>query len=172
MEGDLEVIATPVDFLGVNFYLRQVVAADSSAEFGVTGVDLPEAETTAMGWEVRPESLTKLLLRIEAEYAPPEMAITENGSAWEDEVGGDGTIEDPRRIDYLERHLRAVDEARALGVPVSAYFAWSLMDNFEWTQGYSKRFGLVHVDYSTLARTPKASAHRYRELIAEARARG
>ena len=168
-EGDLDIIATPTDFLGVNFYLRQIVAADPSGEFGVTGVDPVGTEVTAMGWEIHPESLTRLLLRLQRDYQPRELFITENGSAWDDVVTAEGGIDDAARVDYLERHLAAVESAHEQGVLVNGYFAWSLMDNFEWTQGYSKRFGLVYVDYSTLRRTPKASAHRYRQLIAESR---
>lgn len=117
-----------------------------------------------MGWEVHAQTFTELLLRINEDYRPKEIFITENGSAWDDRVV-DGKIEDLNRVSYLERHLDAMFEAKALGVPVNGYFAWSLMDNFEWAYGYEKRFGLIYVDYETQKRIPKSSAHYYRNRI-------
>jgi beta-glucosidase len=119
-----------------------------------------------MGWEVHPQSFTNLLNRINSDYAPKEIYITENGSAWKDEPKADHTIEDTDRVEYLREHLAAMNTAIVQGVPVKGYFAWSLMDNFEWTFGYSKRFGLIYVDYETLERYPKQSAHWYRNHIA------
>lgn len=164
-DGDLDTIATKTDFLGVNYYLRQVVKCDEGSPFfGVSGVDTPGAETTDMGWEINPEALTELLLRITGDYKPNEIYITENGSAWDDQII-DGKIEDSNRIAYLNSHINAVLESKKFGAPISGYFAWSLLDNFEWTHGFSKRFGLIHVDFKTLKRTPKASAHWYKSLI-------
>ena len=165
LDGDLATISTPTDFLGVNFYLRQTVKANQeSSFFRIEGVDTPGTPTTGMGWEINPEALTDLLIRIHADYSPKEIFITENGSAWDDE-NIDGEIEDFQRISYLESHLQAMEAARATGVPIHGYFAWSLLDNFEWTFGFSKRFGLIYVDYQTLARIPKASAKWYRKHI-------
>jgi beta-glucosidase len=117
-----------------------------------------------MGWEVHAETFTKLLKHMYKEYGIKEFFITENGSAWDDKVV-DGKVDDPNRVSYLERHLDAMFQAKAEGVPISGYFAWSLIDNFEWAYGYEKRFGLIHVDYQTQKRTPKSSAYYYRERI-------
>lgn len=164
-EGDMEEIAAPTDFLGVNFYLRQVVkAAPGSGFFDIDGVDTPGTPVTGMGWEINPEALTDLLLRIERDYAPQEIFITENGSAWPDEIRG-GEVNDLNRINYLELHLKAMGAAIAAEVPVHGYFAWSLLDNFEWTHGYNKRFGLIYVDYPTGTRTIKASGRWYSDYI-------
>ncbi len=166
-KGDLEIISTPLDFLGVNFYLRQVVKNSPENEFfGVSGVDTPDAKRTAMGWEINPESLKDLLIRLKDDYKPSTIFITENGSAWDD-VLLNGEIDDEERISYLNSHLNAMKDAISEGVPVQGYFAWSLLDNFEWTHGFSKRFGLIHVDYETLIRTPKKSAYWYRNMISE-----
>ena len=163
--GDMEIIAAPIDFLGVNFYLRQVIKDSPDSDFfGVEGVDTPGTPVTAMGWEINPESLTDLLVRLKEDYKTKEIFITENGSAWND-ILANGEVNDQERINYLTSHLQAVEKAVRLGVPVNGYFAWSLLDNFEWTHGYAKRFGLIHVDYSTLIRTPKLSAHWYRAKI-------
>ena len=119
-----------------------------------------------MGWEVHAPTLSELLLRFSSEYKPNEIFITENGSAWDDQLT-DGKVEDKNRVSYLERHLEALFAAKAKGAPVNGYFAWSLLDNFEWAYGYGKRFGLVYVDYPTQKRIPKSSAHYYRERIKE-----
>jgi beta-glucosidase len=156
---DLQLISAPLDFLGVNYYRRNVVHAD-------VGVVSPEGrEYTATGWEVGPEFLHELLVRLRDEYDVPPLLVTENGAAFPDTVV-DGRVDDPRRAAYLESHVEAVADALADGVPVAGYFVWSLLDNFEWAQGYAQRFGLVHVDFETLARIPKTSFYRYRELIA------
>ncbi len=163
---DMEVISTPTDFLGVNFYLRSVIADDPDGEFlKIKGIDPADSKYTGMGWEICAPAFKDLLVRIKNDYAPKEIFITENGSAWDDVVQADGSINDVDRIEYLELHLQQMQKAISEGVPVKGYFAWSFMDNFEWTFGYEKRFGLVRVDYDTLKRTPKASAHRYREII-------
>ena len=129
-------------------------------------VSVEGKERTAMGWEVHAPSLRDLIMRITEDYGPQEIYITENGSAWDDQVTN-GEIDDQNRLSYLAKHLAAVMEAKSTGAPVKGYFAWSLMDNFEWAFGYSKRFGIIHVDYATQKRTPKASAYYYRERIKE-----
>ena len=160
-DGDLARIGRPLDFLGVNFYTRSLISAHPPAPRapGLQGF-------TDMGWEVVPEVLTGHLLRLAREYAPPPMVITENGMANADRVV-DGEIDDAPRTDYLRKHLLAVQRAMALGADVRGYFYWSLLDNFEWNSGYAKRFGLVHVDYASQQRRPKASAYWYRDFIAQ-----
>lgn len=165
--GDMQIISTPVDFLGLNYYFRQTVAYDSSAQpLPYKQVIAPNVERTGMGWEVHAETFTDLLTRINKDYAPKEIFITENGSAWDDEVV-DGKVDDPNRVRYLERHIDAMFDAKKQGVPISGYFAWSLMDNYEWAYGYAKRFGLIYIDYPTQKRIPKTSAYYYRERIAK-----
>jgi beta-glucosidase len=164
---DLAAIAQPVDFLGVNYYRRHVVQADTAN--GEPEVVRPErGEFTGMGWEVYPEALHELLVRIHREYDVPPLYVTENGAAFEDHRSN-GHVDDPRRAAYIERHLDAVADAIADGVPVAGYFVWSLLDNFEWHSGYSQRFGLVYVDFETLERVPKASYAWYRDFIAAQR---
>jgi beta-glucosidase len=158
-EGDLAAISTPLDFLGINNYFRFVVRE------GPEIVEVPGATRTDMGWEVHPESLYKLLLRISDEYAPPSIYITENGAAFPDVRAHDGGIHDLERVDYLATHIEAVTRARDDGAPIDGYFVWSFLDNFEWALGYSKRFGIVYVDYPTLERVPKDSFHWYRQRI-------
>jgi len=160
-DGDLETIAAPLDFLGINYYTRNVVRA------GVGEVATEGAEHTDMGWEVYPDGLRDLLVRLHAEYELPDLYITENGAAFPDSRNN-GTVRDPRRIAYLGGHLDAVASAIADGVPVRGYFLWSLLDNFEWAFGYSRRFGIVYVDFETLERVPKSSFHWYRDRIAAA----
>ena len=157
-----------IDFLGINYYTRNVVRADA---LGRPIAVENEAERTAMGWEVYPNGLFELLVRLRDEYEPVPIVVTENGAAYADELQGD-PVDDPERALYVERHVAAVARAIEHGVPVHGYFLWSLLDNFEWAFGYSKRFGIVYVDFDTLERVPKTSYHRYRDLIAaNARAR-
>jgi beta-glucosidase len=125
----------------------------------------PEA-LTDMGWEVWPQGLEDLLLRLHRDYGPARIYITENGAAFADAPNGDGRVHDVRRRDFLAGHLRALRRAIAAGVPVAGYFHWSLLDNFEWAQGFTKRFGLVHVDLATQRRTPKDSAQYYSAVVA------
>ena len=158
-DGDLETIAAPLDFLGINYYTRNVVRA------GVGEVATEGAEHTDMGWEVYPDGPRDLLVRLHAEYELPDLYITENGAAFPDSRNN-GTVPDPRRIAYLGGHLDAVASAIAGGVPVRGYFLWSLLDNFEWAFGYSRRFGIVYVDFETLERVPKDSFAWYRDFIA------
>ncbi|MET9479198.1 GH1 family beta-glucosidase [Streptomyces sp. NPDC006638] len=167
--GDLETIAAPLDWMGVNYYFRQIVKDDPAgvAPFAQQ-VEGPNALHTHMGWEVHAEGLEQLLLRLTDEYGVRRIYVTENGSAFPDVVSADGTVDDPERTRYLEDHLAACARAVEKGAPLAGYFAWSLMDNFEWAYGYDKRFGLVHVDYETQTRTIKSSGYRYAEIIREA----
>jgi beta-glucosidase len=163
--GDLDVIAEPLDFIGLNYYTASVIA-DPYVSDSERGVRRPDAgELTDMGWPVHPGGLTVQLRRLAEDYGFDAIYVTENGAAYPDPVGADGTVNDADRISYLDRHLRAAADALDAGVPLRGYFVWSLMDNFEWAWGYSKRFGLVHVDYATLDRTPKASYRWLRDVI-------
>lgn len=154
---DMEIIARPIDFLGINYYTRSVVAASDESPLGSVAVR-PEGEYTAMDWEVFPQGLTDLLERVHRDYGPKELYITENGCAYKDVVSADGQVHDSQRIAYLRAHFTAVHRAIQSGVPLRGYFTWSLMDNFEWAFGYSRRFGIVYVDFDTLRRLPKDSA--------------
>lgn len=164
-EGDLAEIAVPTDFLGINFYNRAVVGNGTEAPVLNIRFARPEGEYTASGWEVYPESFYQLLTQIHRDYAPGPMYITENGAAYVDEVAADGEIYDPRRQAYLQGHIHACQRAIQEGVPLKGYFAWSLMDNFEWAEGYDKRFGIVYVDFETQQRIPKQSAKWFAQVI-------
>jgi beta-glucosidase len=172
-DGDLEVISTPLDWLGVNYYFTSTVrggvapTGEPSPFIGAEDIDDldPEGPTTTMGWGISPEGFTELLLRLRDEAPGLPLFVTENGSAWPDEVSPDGRVRDPERTDYLLRHLEAMSLAMAKGADVRGYFAWSLIDNFEWARGYEQRFGLVHVDYATQRRTLKDSAFAYRDVL-------
>jgi beta-glucosidase len=164
--GDLATIASPLDFLGLNYYFRTKIRADDTvATLGFRQVPVPEAATTALGWEVHPAGLEELLMRLTKDYDAPAIYVTENGSAWLDEPGDDGYVVDTERADYLTAHVESMASACAQGAPVKGYFAWSLIDNFEWAYGYWPRFGLAYVDYRTQRRTMKLSGHRYQALI-------
>jgi beta-glucosidase len=166
--GDMELIAAPTDHLGLNYYFRQVVTDDPSGPPPrARMVTVPDAVRTAMDWEVHPDGLAELLTRLHLDYGVPRIHVTENGSAWADEVDQDGGIHDAERADFLEQHLAAAARAVRAGVPLAGYFAWSLLDNFEWSYGYAKRFGLVRVDYATQVRTIKTSGHRYAQIISD-----
>lgn len=164
---DLELIRQPLDFLGINYYTRSVSRDDPAAlPVRASGVRQPQHPCTETEWEVYPPALTTLLLGVRERYGEVPLYITENGAAFYDPPAPlDGRIDDPLRVHYYREHLKAVREAIREGVDVRGYFAWSLLDNFEWSLGYSKRFGLVHVDYATQRRTPKASARFYAEVI-------
>ncbi len=165
-EGDLATIAAPIDFLGLNYYSRNVVRADPTEEpLRFSGVR-EEGEYTETDWLVYPDGLFDLLTRVQREYAPPVVYVTENGAAFTDMVDPDGAVHDERRVVYLREHFRAAARAIEVGVPLHGYFVWSLMDNFEWAEGYSKRFGIVRVDYDTQRRTIKDSGRFYRDVIA------
>ncbi|MFW2339402.1 MAG: GH1 family beta-glucosidase [Acidimicrobiia bacterium] len=163
-EGDLETIATPADFLGINYYTRHLSAGDETLD-NHSHVVLPDADYTAMDWEINPDAFERLLIWIWEEYRPNEMLITENGCSYPDEPDTDGRVRDVRRISYLDSHLRAVHAAAEHGAPIVGYLQWSFMDNFEWSRGYDQRFGIVHVDFDTQVRTPKDSAYWYRDVI-------
>ena len=163
---DLATIAAPTDFLGINYYFPERIAdAPGQGPLGVKVVEDPAVERTATGWEVEPGGLVELLDRVQRDYAPTEVYLTENGSSYDDTVEADGSIADLERCRYLQRHLSAVHESIAHGVPLKGYFAWSLLDNFEWAEGYTRRFGLTHVDFATQRRTLKQSGHWYRDFL-------
>ena len=162
-EGDPETIAVPVDYLGVNYYTR-IIARGPEAGNGPWEV-MAGPEFTDMGWEVRPEALEELLVRLHREYPFLRYVVTENGAAYPDRPGPDGAVHDPDRMSYLARHFAAAGRAAASGVPLHGYFVWSLLDNFEWAHGYAKRFGLVYVDYATQRRSVKSSGDWYRRVI-------
>ena len=162
--GDLRDIATSMDFLGINYYSRGVVSASGAWDAKTSGLVL-----TDMGWEVYPEGLTELLLRLHRDWKVPPLYVMENGAAFKDRVT-DGQVHDAERTDYIARHIAAVGQALQQGVPMAGYMVWSLLDNFEWASGYAKRFGIVHVDYATQQRTPKDSALWYREFVRQQRA--
>ncbi|MDO9591272.1 MAG: family 1 glycosylhydrolase, partial [Microcella sp.] len=188
LDGDLATIAAPIDALGINYYHGDAVSARPPADHSLSSAAPSERPklspfpagdgiythprglpTTAMGWEVQPEGLTRLLVRIDDEYAKPAgvtLYVTENGAAYTDVVAVDGSVDDAERAEFLRLHLAAVADAIDTGVTVKGYFYWSLMDNFEWAWGYDKRFGLVRVDYDTQQRTVKTSGATYRAIIA------
>jgi beta-glucosidase len=172
--GDLEIISARIDGLGINYYNPTLIAA---ADVAVTGLpfDFREIEgvpTTAFGWPIVPEGLTELLVGLKSRYgdALPPITITENGCSTSDAPDIDGVVHDAARIDFLDAHIRALYDAIEAGVDVRGYLAWSLLDNFEWAEGYEQRFGLVRTDYETLARTPKDSYHWFRSVLAEQKA--
>jgi beta-glucosidase len=175
LDGDLEKISTPIDFLGVNYYMRHTVV-DGQRESELTtamrfsSVDAatilpPGVETTAMGWPVESDGLTELLVRLHEEYTQGPIYITENGRAVYDYVDPEGDVDDVERVAYLDDHFRAAHRAIEQGVDLRGYMVWSLLDNFEWAEGYSKRFGIVFVDYGTQRRIPKMSARWYKVVI-------
>jgi len=165
--SDFELIRQPIDFLGVNYYTRSVTWHDDSAlPVRAGSVRQPQSAYTETGWEVYPAALTRTLLWVKERYGGLPLYITENGAAFYDPPRPiAGRVDDPLRVDYFREHLRAAHCAIEQGVDLRGYFAWSLLDNFEWSLGYSKRFGLVHVDYETQNRTPKASARFYADVI-------
>ena len=189
-DGDLAEINAPIDVLGVNFYTPSRVAAPSDelrtqVAAADSGKDPNQADAgpsfwpgtdqaysigqpgpyTDMGWSIVPEAFTELLVRVHTDYPEIPVIVTENGAAFDDVVSADGDVHDPQRIDYIRRHLAAVHAAIRAGAEVRGYYLWSFMDNFEWAWGYSKRFGMVHIDYDTLVRTPKDSALWFRDVI-------
>lgn len=165
---DLSLIHQPLDFLGINYYTRGVVSHDSRA-WPLRAVSVPQRRSThtETGWESFPQGLTDTLHWVRQRYGSLPLYVTENGAAFFDPpVVDGGPVEDPLRVVYLRRHLAAAHAALAQGVDLRGYFVWSLLDNFEWAQGYSKRFGIVHVDFESQCRTPKASARFYSRVIA------
>ncbi|MEU6350943.1 GH1 family beta-glucosidase [Streptomyces sp. NPDC047072] len=172
-EGDLERIAAPLDWLGLNYYFPQTVAdAPDGPVPHVRTVHRLGVPRTGMDWEIDPNGIEELLLRLTDEYGARRLYVTENGSAFPDVVRPDGTVDDPERQHYLLDHLAACASAARKGAPLAGYFAWSLLDNFEWAYGYAKRFGLIHVDYRTQTRTIKGSGYRYAEVVRAHRERG
>jgi beta-glucosidase len=166
-DEEMAFIRQPIDFVGVNYYTRSVTQFDpSSWPLHASAVRQKRATYTETGWEVFPQGLTDTLTWVKERYGNPPVYVTENGAAFFDPpvVPGD-RLADPLRVDYLRRHLKSLQAALAAGVDLRGYFAWSLFDNFEWSHGYSKRFGLVHVDFETQKRTPKDSAHYYSRVI-------
>jgi beta-glucosidase len=186
-DGDLATISTPIDVLGVNYYATQTVTAgcepdrapvaaaqarrhdEPSPAIGSEHVAVVRrgVPVSDMGWEISPSGLSDLLLRLHQDYtgaAGVRLYVTENGMADDDRPDPDGYVDDPARLDYLDRHLRAVHDAMERGADVGGYFVWSLLDNYEWAWGYTKRFGIVRVDYDTQRRTPKASARWYADV--------
>jgi beta-glucosidase len=158
--------AGDLDYLGLNYYRRDSVSARSERPFDWTIGAAPGSEQTQMGWHVAPDGLRDGLIELHRTYAPRALVVTENGAAYPDVVDPDGEVRDPRRVAYLARHVAAAAEAVAAGVPLTGYFAWSVLDNYEWSLGFSRRFGLVHVDFETQRRTPKDSARWFRRLVA------
>jgi len=164
-EGDFDIIRQPIDFLGVNYYFRHYASAETPPRTAPCALG-----TTEMGWEIYPQGLTELLVKLKGEYALPPIYITENGMAAPDpDQAQGGQVDDPARIRFVQQHLAALQAAIDQGVDVRGYFLWSLLDNYEWNSGYAKRFGIVHVDYATQQRTPKASALWYRDFVAAQR---
>ncbi len=171
-ETDYAAIAAPIDFLGVNYYNRQILRSSAVSESQNQPVRVHPApkndrDWTEMGWEVYPKGLHDVLCWLTYEYAPPKLYITENGCSYSDAPDSSGRVRDERRIAYLHAHLRAAHAAIQNGVPLAGYFLWSLMDNFEWAHGYAQRFGLIYVDYPTGRRYLKDSALWYRQVIAQ-----
>jgi beta-glucosidase len=182
-DGDLELVHQPIDALGLNYYSPTVVRAydgsgprieadghgdgAASAWPACEDVEFPPqpGPTTDMGWGIDPRGMTELLLRLARDYPGVDLYVTENGAAYPDVVSADGAVHDQDRIGYLQQHLSAVADAIGAGAPVRGYYLWSLLDNFEWSYGYSKRFGIVHVDYDTQQRTVKDSGHWYAEVV-------
>jgi beta-glucosidase len=176
-DGDLDVVSRPLDFLGVNYYSRYTVGApeegtgwrdgDGAAFPGSEGVRFVSTgkPVTEMEWPIDPDGLTEVLQRVNREYPELPLYVTENGAAFPDVVEADGSVHDGDRRSYFDGHLRACYNAIQTGVPLKGYFAWSLLDNFEWAWGYTRRFGLVYVDYVSQQRTPKASALYYADVI-------
>jgi len=170
--GDLATISSPIDHLGVNFYHRVAVTEKPDSPYlGLVCVPT-QLPLTEMGWDITPDGLREMLVRIKRDYGDIDIYITENGAAFPDEWNGGDVIEDPDRVDFISRHLEALSQAIADGVHVKGYCVWSLLDNYEWEKGYAKRFGLYYVDYPTQRRIPKRSALWYRDQIAASRAGG
>jgi beta-glucosidase len=163
--GDFDLTARPTDFLGINSYNPQYAKADPAATFGYSSAQR-EGEHTAMGWIVEPQGFQDLLMRVQNDYAPSAIYVTENGAAFNDPAPVDGRVADPQRTSYIRRHLLAAHNAIEQGVKLEGYFVWSLLDNYEWAHGYSQRFGITRVDYQTQERTIKDSGRFYADVIA------
>jgi beta-glucosidase len=169
-DGDLDTISAPIDFLGVNYYNPNRVGRPSPGNplgFELAEPD-PKYPTTGFGWPIVPEAFTDLLTGFQRRYGDrlPPILVTENGASFDDLPDESGRVDDPERINYLQAHIAAVHDAMSAGVDVRGYFVWSLMDNFEWADGTSQRFGLARTDFDTLQRIPRASFDCYRDWIA------
>jgi beta-glucosidase len=166
LKGDLEKIAAPLDFLGINYYFRIIARSEEIPERENAPRTLsPSDDMTEMGWEIYPPGLYEILDRIHRDYTFPALMITENGAALDDHLDASGKVDDPDRIRFVGSHLRAAAHAIQEGIPLRGYFHWTFNDNFEWGHGFSKRFGLVYMDNETLERIPKSSAYWYRDVI-------
>jgi beta-glucosidase len=170
--GDLAIIAAPLDFIGINYYTRSVVKAAAACNnptvdqlLGAEQVYLPDVARTFFDWEVYPQGLSDFLVRLQRDYDPKSILITENGASYQDTVLADGSIDDTERTAYFEQHLTAALSAMNQGVRLDGYFAWSFLDNFEWAEGYDKRFGLTYVDFHSQARTLKHSGRWFQTLL-------
>jgi len=159
--GDMDLIGQKTDLLGINYYTRMVVSANTD---GVHN-EKRNVPHTEMGWELYPEGLYEILARVNRDYHPNQLMVTENGASYSDGPDETGRVHDQRRIDYLESHIGQIWQAVFSGIPVSGYLVWSLLDNFEWARGYSQRFGIVHVDYETQKRTIKDSAYWFGDYL-------
>ena len=164
-QGDLNIISTKTDFLGVNYYSRAVIRNEEIDEKNNLPRNVEMGPKTDFGWEIYPPGIYDLLMRLKKEYKVQNIYITENGCSYSDGPNSEGKINDKRRIEYYRSHLTELKRAIEDGVPCSGYFAWSLMDNFEWAQGFSQRFGLIWVDFETLERIPKDSYYWYKKYI-------
>jgi len=169
-DEDMRLIKQPIDFLGINYYTRNVSRYDAERlPVQSRGVRQPQHTVTQTEWEVFPPGLTRVLLWVKERYGDIPLYITENGAAFYDPPTPiDGRVEDPLRVEYFRQHLRAAHDALRQGVNLRGYFAWSLLDNYEWALGYTKRFGIVHVDYATQKRTVKSSGRYYSDVIRSA----
>ena len=165
--GDLQTISAPADFLGVNYYETKQVVADPAEPVHHVAVTAATGAVTAAGLDIRPSGLGRILHRIRDDYTPLPLYLTENGAAVNDYPTPDGAVHDPERITYLHAHFTEAGAAITAGVDLRGYYIWSLMDSFEWADGFSRRYGLLHVNPHTQTRTLKDSAHWYRNLIAE-----
>lgn len=166
---DLKIISVPTDYLGLNYYTRQIYHADEKQnplEIYALQQPAPKDNQTEMGWEIYPQGLYDLMIKVNAEYHPAKIMITENGASYSTAPDAQGKVADKERIHYLDLHLQQIAKAIQAGVPVTGFYQWSLLDNFEWGRGYSQRFGLIYVDYKTQKRTPKDSAYWYGKVIA------
>jgi beta-glucosidase len=176
-QDDMALISTPIDFLGVNYYSRSLIQARRQTQSRLFSsqtyervVPVPGATYTEMAWEIYPHGLIDVLLRVQRDYAPPAILVTENGAAFEDRWDGRNHVPDKRRVEYLREHIQVLEEALRREVPLRGYFVWSLLDNYEWIDGYSKRFGLIYVDYRTQRRIIKESGRWYASFIAAQKA--
>jgi len=170
LPGDMESIATPIDFIGANYYSRRIVRSKEVPEeenLPQTLFPAPENEEnyTEMGWEIYPEGLLRVLGRLHFEYQFPKIYVTENGASYSDGPDQDGKVRDERRTRYLREHFREAHRAIEAGIPLAGYFVWSLLDNFEWAHGYAQRFGIVWVDFETQQRIVKDSGNWYKDVI-------